>query len=367
MFPRRAFLATGHGWRGYEETPEERAQGGLLPEDEKTPSVPEDNGTVKPMEEDASDEQSKAAPEEEEIPAWPFPPVIPLQNPLVVSVPGNGSQVFCPIALVPPGLLGMPPQLLKALPKVDPELLEKQCAAVCFRSILPSVVCESPLMILLSSASACAAMIKIERPVSEAIPPTHERFTSLMQSALRLQQWKAAVLECVPSFHETMRPRDIWNAGRAYQRELTSWEDQQNAELEELYRSGASLQDHAIAWERHGVEYLHLLERFLYECLVSRIPDAPPLDQLLTPFYFAAAEECSPALKKQERDDIIKFFKFKYERSPKDGLAEARFFDQTPEGAPMVPLWRGWFSYSYLATYHEYLRDSEFAPPSSSQ
>lgn len=355
MFPRR-YLASGAGWAGYEQTQDEQMQGGLL-----TVSAPmgeEDSGSNGPVSAEPMEEDKEEGDGEEH---WilPRPEAIPLSNPNLLA--GPSGKVFWPTQAVPPGFLALPPQILQALPQVDPELLEKHCLAACYRSVLPGALPKSPMLMLLSSAAACAATIKVGRPLSETKVPEHELCISYVQTVLQLHQWKSLVVECVTPFDESIRPRDIYTASRVYDREVETLETNQNDELDALYAQNAPLEDHARVWERHAVEYIHLLERFLYECLLSRIVDAPPLELVLTPHYWPSADECSPELRAQTRADILKFFKFKYDQAPTFGLAPAHLFDQASQG----PVWRGWFSYAYLATYHEYLRDSDSAPAAS--
>lgn len=344
MFPKR-FLAGGVGWAGYSQTLEEQMRGGLLPEPE-APVIEEDSG---------SNDAAVAMEEDNEFEHWTFPIEIPQTNPMLQT--GIMNKVFWPAPAVPPGFIALPPQIMNALPQVDPELLEKQCLAACYRSVLPGAICKSPMLMLLSSAAACAASVKVGRPLAETKVPEHERFTSYIHEVIQLHQWKSLVVECVTPFVENIHPRDIYRASRVYQREIDALELDQNDELETLYMRNAPIEDHVHAWERHAIEYIHLLERFLYECLVSRIVGAPPLEHVLTPWYWPSAGECSSELCTKVRADSLKFFKFKYDQAPTYGLAPAHLFDQG-QGT-----WRGWFSHTYLATYHEYLRDSDFAPP----
>jgi hypothetical protein len=375
MFPKRTtkFLASGKGWAGYDETQDEHARGGLLPmayeEDAAAPpegsGIPppegsngasmEDDGSAKAMEEDANSGQLDETP-------WRFA-TVSRDNPFMLSSNAPmGPAVFWPIQAVPSGLLGLPPQILNAIPLADPALLQNQCTAACLRSVLPGAVCTSPLLAMMSSAAACAAAVKAGRPVSEAVAPTHDRFTTYIQLAVRLHQWKAAVLKCVTPFYESIRPKDVWLADRNYSFQLDLLGQRQDGELEDLYRRGASLETHVHTWERHALEYIHLLERFLYDCLVSRIPGAPPLENVLTPDYWPHMDECSAACKTQAFRDAQTFFQFKYDTSPTYGLATPDLMTQTPPGVAPQPLWRGLFSLPYLSTYREYLRDSEYAP-----
>lgn len=366
MFP-RAYLAQGRGWSGYDETPEERAQGGLLPDtpdDLEDPPQKEgsndaavvDDGSLKAMEEDSSAQE-----EDETSEPWIFP-VVPERNSVVLLAPDGSGQVFWPLQSVPPGLLSLPPQILNAIPKADPGLLERQCVAGCLRSVLPTALPKSPLLMMLSSAAACAAAVHAGRSALEATPPTHAPYTTYLSTVIRLQQWKAAVEECVTPFHESIRPSDIYKLTRQYKRENTLQEARQNDELEALYYRNASLEEHARTWERHALEYVHLLEYFLYEALVVRNSGAPALRDMLTPSYWPNAEECTGKLREQMREDTLKFFNYKCEHAPNHGLAPALFYDQTPQGLPECPMWRGWFSFFYLNTYREYLRDSDYAP-----
>ena len=181
MRPRDLLLRRqGPGWHGYDETFEERAQGGLQPDEPE----PQEEAKAQPMEED----DAAAIPDDSgNDEPWVLPTALEPRNPIVVAAPGNADgDVFWPIQAVPTGLVGLPPQILNATPLADPELLERQCAVACIRSVLPVAVCHSPLLMLLSSAAACGATLKAERPLSEAMAPTHPRYMTYIQAVILL-------------------------------------------------------------------------------------------------------------------------------------------------------------------------------------
>jgi hypothetical protein len=273
----------------------------------------------------------------------------------LIEDPATGRLIW-PIQNVPPGLLGLPPQILQALPEADPELLQNQCTGAFLRCVLPCPLPYSPLLALLASAAACSAAIKAGRTpqTMEGPVPSMPRYTTYLQSAIHLHQLKAAVLECVTPFYETMKPRDIWLADASYKFQLRLLDKRQDDTLDQLYREEAPLMLHIQAWERHAVEYIHLLERFLWETLVAPIPNAPPLESVLTPTDWPVYS--GPPQGQLDKEARL-FFTFKREVAPDHGLVDPYDMRQS-----QLTLYKGWISLEYLSSYANYLRDSDFLP-----
>lgn len=345
-------LARGHGWHGYDETQDQRETGGLLPltyeedlELSKPPPESESDG-AQPMEQDGDE---AAPPAIDETP-WSFP--VHIQNTIMIEEPLTRRLIW-PLQQVPGGLLVLPPQILQALPQADPELLQNQCSGAFIRSVLPCPLAYSPLIALLASAAVCGGAAKAgeTNPPAPAVP----RYTTYLQSAIHLHQLKAAVLECVTPFYETMTPRDLWLADATYKFQLRLLDKKQDDAMDQLYHDNAHLLAHIQLWERNALDYIHYLERFLWETLLAPIPGAPPLEAVLTPTEWPACP--SEQLDKEAR----LFFTFKRELAPANGLADANAL--MTQGTP----YKGWISFEFLSTYAEYLRDSEFAPTANMQ
>lgn len=369
-------LRGGNTWAGYEETPEETRLGGLLNE-----YADDDDGNCNFMDESNEEATAAAVPKEpdddmvaaavaarEEQKRQALDSTI--NSPLVVYplTIVNGSLIYTgtaaattmigwPVARIPIGMGSVAPQILNALPTADPELLQNHCTGCCLMSVLPGIVHASPMIALLSTAAACFATTKAKKPLSSVEVPLHARYVSWMQSAIHLQQLRTAVLEGIFPFHESTQPLTIKCLDLEYKHQFRIGNQAYDARLDALYKARAPLEQHVVAWSEHALWYLHLLEHFLWNALVSPYPNGPLLETVLTPTESPSLDAC-PELAPQLLHDVTVFFKHKYELAPDCGLRDPETILPALK-ARNEQTYKGWVPISYLQSYMAYLQDED--------
>jgi hypothetical protein len=357
----RLLLRGTNTWQGYEETPQQAQSGGLLPFDyddndkiDMEESDKEDNGDDNEEGDIDAEIATREAKKRE---------TINIDTRIVVypSTVVNGSLIYnsatfgWPIDGIPTGLGSIAPQTLQALPSTDPQLLQKQCTACCMLSVLPGIVHGSPVLALLATSAACFAAVKDKQPLSSVVVPMEQRYCSWLQSAIKLHQLKAAVLEGVFPFHESVEPLTVKRHDLEYKYQLKQGTRLHDERLDALYQCGAPLEDHIVAWEEHALWYVHLLEHFLWDTLVAPYPRCPPLEAVLTPTECPSLDAC-PALAPQLLRDVCIFFADKRERAPDHGLADPATLVPLLK-AQQEPVFKGWCPRSFLESYRTYLQD----------
>lgn len=358
-----ARLLGGTGWDGYNETREQINAGGLLPfqyededeeeEEEEAPEAMDQGSDDDQKDEEAENNRKKQEATNIDTTMVIYPSVI------VNKIVHYDKQVFgWPITGIPTGLGSIAPQTLQALPNTDPVLLEIQGLACCLVSVLPGIVHGSPMEALLSTAAACFAAIKAGQTLAEVIIPERPRYVSWLQSAVRLHQLRKAVLEGVVPFHESVQALTIKRHDLEYKHQLRLACKTHDARLDVLYTRGAMLADHVSAWWEHSLLYLHLMEHFLWDCLVAPYPMCPPLENVLTPTELVSLDIC-PELTPQLLRDVATFFKDKRDRAPDHGLADPATIVGLLQ-AKREPAFQGWAPLSYLESYRIYLQDGEY-------
>lgn len=362
-------LLGGNTWQGYEETAQQVQSGGLLPfkyeqEEEELKLVNDEMEQSDEEHQDGGGDEEVAAREAKKREAVNFDtslvvyPKRIVNGSLISRGGGTGNLVGWPIDGIPAGLGSVAPQVLKVLPNTDPKLLQHQCNACCLLSVLPGIVHRSPMESLLSTAAACYAAIKDGQPMSTVVIPMEQRYNSWMQSAIRLHQLKAAVLEGVFPFHESVEALTIKRHDMEYKHQLKLGTHLHDQRLDDLYARHAPLEDHIVAWEEHALWYLHLLEHFLWDCLVMPYPMAPPLEAVLTPTDCPSLDAC-PELAPQLLRDVTVFFGDKRDRAPDHGLADPATLVPLLK-AGQEPIYKGWAPRSFLESYRVYLQDEEY-------
>lgn len=360
-------LLGGNTWQGYEETPQQVQSGGLLPfqyaeEDLEALDMEESDNEEQQQNQDELDKEVEAREAKKRE-------TLNIDTSIVVypkNIVGYGSLIYqangklfgWPIDGIPTGLGSIAPQTLKMLPATDPKLLEIQCLGCCLVSVLPGIVHRSPMLTLLATAAACFAAVKDKQPLSSVVIPMETRYTSWMQSAIKLQQLKSAVLEGVFPFHESMEALTVKRHDLEYKYQFKMGNQLHDERLDALYSRGASLEEHVAAWEEHALWYLHLLEHFLWDSLIAPYPRAPPLEAILTPTDCPSLDVC-PELTPQLLHDVKVFFKDKRDRAPEHGLADPETLIPLLKSG-QEPIYKGWAPRSFLESYRVYLQDEEY-------
>lgn len=363
-------LGGANTWQGYEETAQQVQSGGLLPheygDDEELLDIEEmeqsDDGEDKKNQNDDDDDDAELVTRNaKKKEALNFDTSFVVYPTTIVngSLIYNGSHFGWPVNGIPVGLGSVAPQTLKALPGTDPELLQNQCSGCCLLSVLPGIVHSSPMKALLATAAACFATVKDKRSIDSVVIPMEPRYSSWMQSAIKLHQLKAAVLEGIFPFHESVEPLTIKRHDMEYKHQLAMGTRMHDDRLDDLYRRHAPLEDHIAAWEEHALWYVHLLEHFLWDCLVAPYPRCPPLEAVLTPTERPSLDAC-PELAPQLLHDVCIFFADKRDRAPTHGLADPGTLVGLLKSG-QEPIYKGWITRSFLESYRIYLQDEEYA------
>ena len=205
--------------------------------------------------------------------------------------------------------------------------------------------------------------------MANVIAPRMTRSTSWFQSALELQQFKTAALEGLLPFHESFTPVDLRRRALEYWYQRKTADAEQDARLDALYARNAGLPEHVAAWEAHALQYLHLLEHFLWACLVAPYPGAPALEDVLTPTEPAASlSACHAELAPVLLEDVCKFFGYNRNRVLEAKASNPGVYDHLPDlpdpaeilprlRAAQEPIYRGWIPVAYLEAYARFLRD----------
>jgi hypothetical protein len=353
-------------WQGYDETPEQVASGGLLPfQYEEDEDLAMDMSDKEDDDHPANnnDEALLAEREAKKREALNFDtslvvyPTHIVNNGSLIYNGGGENTMMWPIDGIPVGIGSVAPQVLKALPQTDPVLLQKQCTECCMISALPGIVHSSPMVALLATAAACFSAIKDKQPLNTVMVPTEQRYVSWMQSAIRLHQLKAAVLEGIFPFHESMEALTVKRRDMEHRHQFKIGTQQHVDRLDALYRRNAPLEEHIAAWEEHSLWYVHLLEHFLWDLLVAPYPRSPSLESVLTPTECPSLDAC-PGLAPQLLRDVQVFFTDKRNRAPDHGLADPASLVSTLKAA-QEPVYKGWAPRSFLESYCVYLRDDD--------
>lgn len=353
----------GNAWQGYEENPQQAQSGGLLPfeyDEDDALNMEESDKEENNNDNDDDDAAELAAREAKKRETVNFDTRFVVYPSTIVNgslIYGAGGTFGWPVKDIPSGLGSIAPQTLNAIPKTDPQLLQKQCTACCMVSVLPGIVHGSPMLALLATSAACFAAVKEKQPLSSVVVPMEPRYCSWMQSAIKLHQLKAAVLEGVFPFHESVEPLTVKRHDLEYKYQLKQGTRLHDERLDALYQRGAPLEDHIVAWEEHALWYLHLLEHFLWDSLVAPYPRCPPLEAVLTPTECPSLDAC-PELAPQLLRDVSVFFADKRERAPDHGLADPATLVPLLK-AGQEPVFKGWCPRSFLQSYCTYLQDDD--------
>jgi len=264
----------------------------VLPMDENKDEVPQQQ-----EEEDVSDEVFRIEALE-----------LPEPNPRIVY--GERKQHFHFASdHIPLTLPVIPPQILKGLTSSVMDTNVKIKALTCIHKALPMPVHGSPLVSLF--------MTRVRTKGGPT--PSKPTCVSWMDTCCQLLQFKAACGQGYIEFHKDIKPEILKKAEADYQDQVYLMETSHNNFMDSLYqgiRSGEiqgpqALNQFASALETYSVRYIHLLEWYLWTCLVA--PHGLPLDAVLTPWNGwtrdMTLEQTHDA--GRARNLVVDFFRFK--------------------------------------------------------
>lgn len=202
----------------------------------------------------------------------------------------------------------LPPQVFNAMNGggvMANELVSTQMAGYCFQPCLPMIVHGSPIVSLFCNTTPNIA------------PVLQDTFTSFMRSCYQLHQIRYACIKGLIPFHESMKKERLQQVVLECSQQLTLMESEQNAQLDALY-SGKTRQEwdlnmFVMLLERYAIKYIHLLEYFLYTCLIEPYKCGIELEHVLTPTVVPTMQQVKFARREMILADVVKFFKHKHE------------------------------------------------------
>jgi hypothetical protein len=241
--------------------------------------------------------------------------VFPEPKPLVTYLGSTHEQFHFDKKLLPLTLPPVPPQIMLALEggsAVMRKVVAKQMAAVCVQSSMPAIVHGSPLVSLLENTTKDVAPIK------------KDTYMSYMESCCQLHAFKLACLEGAFPFHHSVTPEKLKKSHDEYEAQVSQMGKEQDAQLDALYSANSANscelaeRNHLLAsfitlMERYCLQYIHLLEYFLYTCLVEphNVDNLIPLEAVLTPNTLPTLKQVQFKDRESIVKDVYKFFDYK--------------------------------------------------------
>lgn len=241
--------------------------------------------------------------------------VFPEPKPFITYSSSTHEHFHFDKKLLPPTIPPVPPQIMRALEggaSIMRKVVAKQMAAVCVQSSMPAIVHGSPLVSLL------------ENTTKDVVPIEKDTYMSYMESCCQLHAFKLACLEGAFPFHHSVTPEKLKKTHDEYEAQVTQMGKEQDAQLDALYATNsqelvdANARNHLLAsfitlMERYCLQYIHLLEYFLYTCLVEphNVDNLIPLEAVLTPNILPNLNQVKFKERENVVKDMYKFFDYK--------------------------------------------------------
>ncbi len=287
---------------------------------------------VDPMEEDDDEE------EEEDV-ELVFPDPVPM-----VEYSKDGTEFRFLVQNLPNSFASIPPQILKSMGSWD-EATAKQKAAIAFNPCMPMPVHGSPIVSMVENKAVIPAGEKIA-PKMQLVPKT--RFISFTRSCYELHQLKLACANGLIKFHPSFTPSRLGEAVNEYAFQQKRIETTQNLKIDSLYAKASDpalmvdmkqvLAEFVSLIESYALQYIHLLEYFIYTCLVAPHGGSIPLEACLTPNVFPSLGDCIVERRMQVVKDMIEFFTHKIETRAKQEAENAANGVQNTDAPPLQKL-----------------------------
>lgn len=274
------------------ETAESRARGGL------------DAAAVAAMEVDSDSDEEKnkdAAPEppaleEKDVPLLVFPTPRP-----AVFFSDDGTLVRFDMRIVPPTVGGIPPQVCKGASAMSEESLVQKIA-FSDATFTPGLVASSPMLGLIMSIVVPPKRRPGAPPFVPGPQPTQTRFIGAGNSCFLLNQIKMLCAKGAIPFHDSWNADKLLHVGACYKIHGGRITQENETQLAAFYQrvadagrvTDATLEEFMAGCEARTLRYIHLIEWYLYTCLVEPHLQTPeqraalPLECVLTPHVFPA-------------------------------------------------------------------------------
>jgi hypothetical protein len=300
----------------YGETAADRARGGLQYSSSSSDDemeVGEDGAEedVVPMEEEEGDNVNETD----------FPPlIIPAPLPTCIVRNAAGTQFHFNRARIPRTCKGVAPHVMKGAAAIKEETA-KQKAGIYLHNIAPGPVHASP-MVSLMQVMGLDASKELGCPL-----PLSNAYTGTIQSIYLLQQLKMACVYGTIPFHASITPEALQERCAEYAIELRRIGAAQEEQLDALYATARVdappsldqvMADFMFILESYTLKYIHLLEHFLWRCLIEphngiATEGTPlPVECVLTPNVFPSLGEChTSAVRDPILRDMKEFFQHK--------------------------------------------------------
>jgi hypothetical protein len=338
----------------YAVSTEDQRRGGLMEEsssessqDEEEPEV--DEGDVKQMEDDNPCLANGG--EEEEDAGIQFPPPAPL-----IEHNADGTQFRFIADRIPSTVSSITPQIMKALASYK-EATAKQKAAIAWQPCMPLPVHASPLVSLFENKYVLA---KGQQTAAIQHRPYKEKYMPFMRSCYQLHQLIWAFNSGLIPFHPSFTEKHLRLARIEYQHQQKRLEYLQNQRLDDLYQKATGggaggggaivgmrdiMREFVSLLESYSLQYIHLMEYFIYTCLIEPHAGALhglPLEACLTPNVFPVLSECGTRTQQQEIiQEVVEFFKHKVTRREEQERQNAASGVQNTDAAPLCQLHYG--------------------------
>lgn len=207
------------------------------------------------------------------------------------------------------------PQVMLAMDgrsSVMKKAIGKQMAGVCTHPCMPIIVHGSPVVSLL------------ENTTKNLEPVKKDTYMSYMESCCQLHSFKLGCVEGIFPFHPSVTPEKLKKAHDEYEAQLIQMGKEQDAQLDALYSANSQeladanghnnlLASFIALMERYCLQYIHLLEYYLYTCLIEphNVCNLIPIEAVLTPNTLPTLNQVKFEAREAIVQDVHKFFDYK--------------------------------------------------------
>lgn len=254
---------------------------------------------------------------------------------------------------IPPNLQGIAPHIVKAFDKF-PNVIANAKAGACFHATLPCVVHTSPVVLMFENK----AIQPVGMRKKVTMEPTYKsRFCSFTYSYCQLKSFKGVCsLGCIP-FHPSITANKLKQLEQEYNYQFQKLEHLHNVELDNFFASNPAEPVHVGLMEVYALKMLHLMEYFIYSCLLE--PYGVPLESVLTPNMFPSLHDCPPTVRERIAVDVVQFFQHKeFTSEQPDYFQSSLLLNKIKNGTP-ESLYKGYVPKETVVKYFEWLNEKK--------
>ncbi len=305
------------------ETTESRLRGGLdvaaVAAMEES-SEEEDDGEDEVKKEDSA--AAAAAEPEADIPIL----ILPEPRPAIFTS-DDGTLVRFDKRVVPIATMhGVPPQVLMGASSVSKELINQK-TSFCNAAFTPGPVASSPMVALIMSIVVPPKRRPGAPPFVPGPQPSQARYMMAGNVCFQLNQLKMLCAQGAIPFHTSWNADKLLRAGARYLTHGQRVAEANGVELGAFYQrvaavgvvTDATLEEFMRGCEERTLRYIHLIEHYLYTCLVepytSEAGVPVPIELVLTPREFPAFVPSS-SFPSKALEEVVDFFTHKQMSTP---------------------------------------------------